>query len=130
MMSNRGIPWVRLTEARTCEYTVPNVNPTKEYFFKIRASSACGFGAFSQILSVSYLTVPAQMVPVIVTQQACDVVITWVAPENGGTAISSYKLEIQDSVSSRWIRLFSCGRVNAGGFGGLSCTVSMKTLAA
>lgn len=132
-MSNRGIPWVRLTESRSSEYTVRNVDPTKEYFFKIRASSACGFGVFSQILSISYLTVPAQMVPVKVTQQSCDVFISWVAPENGGTAISSYKLEIQDSVSSRWIRLFNCGRINTGGFGnrnGLSCTVSMKTLSA
>jgi len=84
-----------LTETQSQTYvTRERIDTTREYFFKVRAKTACGFGPFSGVRAVSYLTVPGQMEPPKTVASGCNVNITWIAPNNGGTAINAYRIEV------------------------------------
>lgn len=112
--NNFGIAWVLLTETTNTSFkTITRIDPTREYFFKVRAKTSCGSGRFSGVRAVSYLTVPCQMEPPKTVSNGCSVNITWVSPCNGGTKINSYKIEVLTnggSRNSRYISLNNCSR--------------------
>lgn len=84
-----------MTETQSQSYiTRERIDTTREYFFKVRAKTACGYGAFSGVRAVSYLTVPGQMEPPKTVANRCNVNITWIAPNNGGTAINAFRIEV------------------------------------
>ena len=82
------------------------------YTFEVRAVNTTGAGAASASVTVTPADVaPGQ--PASPTAEAVGhvgVLITWQAPENAGSVITSYWLERQTAGSATWILVFNAGR--------------------
>lgn len=80
--------------------TVP-INPQvgREYAFRVKAQSPCGWGAPSHELIVQIKTTPAA-VTVLTQIENCSVRISWGTPYNGGLPITNYRIQIATSPST------------------------------
>lgn len=59
------------------------------------------------------------------------VTISWTAPYNGGTAITSYLIEISNALSTTWnTELTYCSGSSSTVISALQCTIPMSTLTA
>ena len=77
------------------DYTATGLTQGLEYTFKVRARNDYGYGEFSNSVSVLAAQTPATPIPP-QTQFANDqVTLTWTAPDNGGSPITSYTITIQ-----------------------------------
>lgn len=82
----------------TSSYTASGLLPDTIYTFKVRALNSIGYSNFSSELSVrasAKPTAPNTPVTSVISNQA--LVVTWAAPYNGGSAISSYTIKIRQS---------------------------------
>lgn len=64
----------------------------KIYRFKVTARNVFGESPDSSIVSALCATVPTQMTSPVVSQVSKNVRITWIAPNNNGAIITSYKV--------------------------------------
>lgn len=61
----------------------------------MQAKSICGVGPFSPELTVTLATGrPAQMAEVQVTDEGCNALFTWEAPDDAGSSIEGYLVEV------------------------------------
>lgn len=134
--ASNGIVWSRLTESNSLNYTTrQRLDTSKDYFFKIRAKCACGYGAFSEARIVTWKVVPAQMQPPRTVANGCAINITWSAPANNGSPINKYVIEVLVG-GNRYVLLPNCGSTAFNGGNNrfsnnqtFSCTIPMPTLA-
>lgn len=96
---------MQLTETDRLTYTVPGINSSLSYRFKVRARTACGYGMFSNELGITFYDVPDQMLPVVVSSEGCNARISWIEPANGGSQILRYRLYIQAHNSYSFVEL-------------------------
>jgi hypothetical protein len=81
-------------------YTVESLTQGQTYQFKVEARNAYGYSAFSNTVSIITAQEPAQPVAPVTTWSPDDVVISWSAPDNGGSPITGYTLSIRQSDSA------------------------------
>lgn len=67
------------------------------YSFKVTARNEIGQSSFSQPITVRAAQVAAQPLPPLVTLLETAARIDWVAPDDGGAAISGYKVMFAQS---------------------------------
>lgn len=95
------------------------------YQFKVRARSACGWGPFSDIASASFHQAPSK--PAVPTVEKnpdeCALDICWTEPADGGSEITSYKVQLHDQNSAWSSDVPDCG-ANAE----TCCTVACSTI--
>lgn len=89
---NKGdfTPIASTTEKR---FTISGVKPREELKLLVIADTTCGYPVSSEQLLVPIRQVPHQMQPVTTTMQGCNLRIMWSAPPNGGSNITSYRIE-------------------------------------
>ena len=96
-----GASW-RTTGSTAASYTATHtsgststalVNGT-EYTFRVRGENAGGPGSQSNSIKATPRTIPAQVVISGTTHGDQEVTITWTAPNNGGSAITSYDYRV------------------------------------
>jgi hypothetical protein len=76
-------------------YAVTGLDQGESYRFQVRADGICGPGPFSPELTVTLATGrPAQMAEVQVTDEGCDARFTWEAPDDAGSPIEGYLVEV------------------------------------
>ena len=75
-------------------YTAMGLTQGATYQFKVRARNVYGYGEFSNIVTILAAQIPAQSDAPVTTFVAAEdnLVITWVAPDNGGSPITSYTI--------------------------------------
>jgi hypothetical protein len=98
--SNQGLVnqgqgiWTDLYVGLDTQYTVPiNTNLGRNFRFKVRAHSECGWGGYSSELVVDIDTAPGP-IDILTSIEGCSVRISWPTPFNGGLPITNYKIEI------------------------------------
>jgi hypothetical protein len=77
---------------------VEKVNRNRSYRFKVRATNICGAGIFSPELQVNIVHAPALMLAVGTEYDNCSLMIEWIVPDDGGSAITQFDVQIKDSL--------------------------------
>jgi hypothetical protein len=72
------------------------------------ARNAYGFSVFSDSISILTAQTPAQPIAPITTFNKDDIVISWYSPDNGGSAITGYKVTIKQSDAIFTADLVNC----------------------
>lgn len=70
------------------------------YSFYVLSRNAFGFSIASQALSVLAATAPSIPVAPVTTLSGSNIVISWTAPANNGSPITSYQIAIMQSNGS------------------------------
>jgi hypothetical protein len=106
------------------------IAPGVTYQFKVRAANVHGYGAFSSIVSIKAAQTPSKMSSPVTSVDSVTgkLQISWNAPHDGSQTISSYLIEIADSMTSSWNQ----DSTNCPGSdpSSLSCLVPMNVLTA
>lgn len=82
-------------------YIFKNLSKSNVYRFIVRARNSCNWGPFSEVKTADIRSTPEQMDPLTVKQGTCNVVISWNAPNNGGSTISKYTIRVADN-KGKW----------------------------
>lgn len=92
--------------------TVTGLTAGTSYTFRVTATNAYGTSSSSAVSnSISVFTVPsAPTTPTIVSGDT-NITVSWVAPANGGSAITGYKLRYSLNGGSSWETAASVGNV-------------------
>lgn len=77
-------------------YTPTGLNKATTYYARVRAHNSVGYGAFSSAVgATTQATVPDTMsAPTVGTPATAGFTVTFTAPPNGGSAITSYTIEV------------------------------------
>jgi hypothetical protein len=70
------------------------VNRNQTYRFKVRATNICGAGIFSPELLVNIVHAPAAMLAPGTEYDNCNLMIEWIVPDDGGSAITHFDVQI------------------------------------
>jgi hypothetical protein len=101
-----GTTWTNVANLTSSTLTYATSAPAKgtTRSYRVSAVTQFGYGAPSNVATVSVaLTVPATpSIRSVAYTQDGSVSLTWLAPENGGTAITGYKLQRLDA-NNAWI---------------------------
>lgn len=69
-----------------------SINAGQPYGFKYRARNRQGWSEYSDVSYILAANVPAQILPVGVTQDGENAVFTWIEPDDGAQPITAYTL--------------------------------------
>jgi hypothetical protein len=83
------------TGVATQSYTATGLIPGNTYMFKIEAHNVMGYGPASAAFGIMAATIPDTPQPPVTALNGNFVVINWIAPFNGGTAINGYTIKIR-----------------------------------
>ena len=72
------------------------MTPGDIYGFKYRAQNRQGFGEFSDPVLIKAADVPAQMIPVVITQEGLNIKLEWNVPDSGAQQILGYLVEVSN----------------------------------
>lgn len=103
-----SIDWQIFEQSITgLSYTATSLAQGQTYYFKVEALNAYGYSFFSNMVEILAAQEPAQPDPPTTTWQQDNgspedanestVLIAWVAPDNGGSAITGYTVKIRKS---------------------------------
>ncbi|KAJ5066784.1 fibronectin type iii domain-containing 3ba-related [Anaeramoeba ignava] len=86
----------QLQNVQDLTYTFSNLNPGNRYVFRVRAHNKQGFGEWSKSLNVSTNTSEPDPIPNLSPRHvaANQIEMTWEKPEDNGSNITLYELEI------------------------------------
>lgn len=86
---------------------------------------------YSNTVTILAAQIPAVPVAPVTTWSPDDVIITWVAPDNGGSAITSYTITIRESDLTTFTEdSVNCDGTNSGIVSALTCTIPVSVLKA
>lgn len=86
------------TGSSSVSHTITGLTPGKTYWVQVAAQNQYGISSYSATRSVVVPNVPsAPGTPSITTPSPSSIAASWVAPANGGSAISSYRLRYADN---------------------------------
>jgi len=86
------------------------------YTFKITARNVVGFGADSSEVAIRAASIPnAPAAPTTTINKDESVTISWDAPQNGGSEITSYTVKVQQSDGSTYSTESENCNMQAGG---------------
>ena len=115
-------------------YTVSSgVSPGARYQFRVRARNNLGWGAFSTWAAVDAANRPGKMAAVTseLDPATGGIKFSWVAPDDGKSAITAYTLEIAYGSGPSWsTETVSCDASSSTVMTAKSCVVPMATLRA
>lgn len=81
----------------TTSYTLLSLTPGNTYKIKIQARNSVGYSSFSNEVSILASQVPSQPAAPQTTVSSSSVIVTWVAPYNGGSPITKYTITFRQS---------------------------------
>jgi hypothetical protein len=96
------------TSTSTLTYTKSSgLTASLTYKFRVTAKNSIGESAVSSTLSVIAASVPAAPAGLyVISQIQTSIEIGWIAPDNGGNAITDYKVKYnQGSLINTWVVL-------------------------
>ncbi len=113
------------TGVTTTSYTASSILANVVYTFKVTARNLVGFGADSSSVDIRAAAKPSvPAAPTTSVNSNTSITITWVAPLDGGSPITSYTVAIKNSIGS-----FSTESVNCD-VATTSCTIPISVLQA
>ena len=114
----------------TTAYTASSLVANTIYTFKIEARNAVGYSDFSSEVSVRAAARPSTpTAPTTSVITNTGVVITWVAPFDGGSPLTAYLITIRQGDGLTYSpELATCNGSNAGIISARTCTIPITTL--
>ena len=108
------------------------VVPGAQYAFRVRARNIFGWGPFSAVTYIQAACAPAAPLSAVTSIDPATggVVITWTAPNNDGSVISAYLIEIANVAGTAWSSVSTCNGSDPSVVAALTCIVPMSTLTA
>lgn len=85
-----------------------------------------GEGSPSSAISLLSAIVPAQMLPSVITTSTSNLVITWAAPNNRGSAITNYEVRVLNMINN--VFESNVGLCDYTNVAVMTCTIPMTTL--
>ena len=87
-----------------------NVERGATYRFRIRAKNLWGYGDYSSTVALVASAAPDQVdtAATSIDSSTGDLVISWVAPDDHGSPITAYRIEVRDKAGSSWTAHSSC----------------------
>lgn len=70
------------------------------YSFKVEARNLMGYSFLSEIVSILAAQIPAQPQAPVTTFDSDNLIVSWVAPDDGGSIITSYTIYVRTSDES------------------------------
>lgn len=123
--------WVYLQSGitSTSYTTAVSLNQGSYYKFKVEARNSVGYSVLSDSISVLCAELPGVTTAPTTVRDGSNIVITWNAPDDGGTAILAYQIAIllSDGVSYS-LEGANCDGSNPVIFTARSCTIPAATL--
>jgi len=113
--------YLKIAETDKTSFKVETLALGKIFSYKIKAQNACGQGEFSPGVKVELDNQPAEMLPITTSRDACSIKLAWTKPIDGGSPITSYKIEVQGS-KGKFHVLDSCGDGKS-----LGCTLRLDS---
>ena len=113
-------------------YTASALVADALYTFRIEARNLVGYSGFSSEVVIRAAAKPnTPAAPLTSVLSNTGLVITWTAPFNGGSTITSYTVKVRESNSVTFsTELTSCDGSNAGIISATSCTIPIGVLLA
>ena len=112
-------------------YSATSLTPDGIYTFRVESRTLVGYSGFSIELAVRAAARPSMpSSPTTSLISNTNVVITWVAPFNGGSQITSYRITIRQNDLTYTTELASCNGSSQSVIAALSCTLPISTLQA
>jgi hypothetical protein len=92
----------------------------------LEARNIYGFSVVSNTVSILTAQVPAQPIAPLTTWSPDDVIVTWTAPDNGGSPITGYTVSIKESdLATYTVDLVNCDMSSDTS---VTCTIPVTTL--
>ncbi len=100
--SNAGTSWNTFTDGTSTgtTVTVTGLSNGQAYQFRVSAVNTAGTGAASSTVDATPRTVPAAPTGLSATPGDAQIVLSWTAPNNGGSAITEYTIQYKASTAS------------------------------
>jgi titin len=101
-----GFNWapVAHSPSNNTSISITGLNPGVKYSVRVKAINSVGASKVSSSLSVTTLAVlPSSPMLTLKSKTATSVVLSWVAPANGGAKISDYKAEYSTDGGTSWL---------------------------
>lgn len=101
-------------------YTATGLNKATTYYARVRTHNSVGYGAFSGGVGASTsATVPDQVAtPTVTAPTTGGFTVDWVAPGNGGSALTSYDIQVSKdnfaTVAAQWLGYVGSSKVLTG----------------
>jgi hypothetical protein len=125
--------YIELVSALTeREYTTTGLYSGLTYSFKVRARNSVGYGVLSDSFEILAAQVPDMInAPTTEISDRWNVIISWTAPYNGGTPITSYTIQIRTTDATVFsIDSIDCDGTDATIISETECTVTVAILRA
>ena len=97
-----GVSWTA-TGRRTTGHTVTGLTNGDDYQFQVRAVNVVGSGAASNTVTAKPATVPSAPSAQVSRITETEIDISWTAPGDGGSAITSYEVEYREDGTGAWL---------------------------
>jgi hypothetical protein len=111
-------------------YVATGLTPGLTYTFKVQARNSFGFSTYSSSLATLCAFVPKKTVAPVSTISTNTVVLTWTAPYNNGSPITSYTIGIADSNGDYITSITGCDGTSSTVISSTSCIVDLDVLTA
>lgn len=92
----------------TQSYSVTQVTPGKTYVFKVQSRNAFGPSLFSDSVAILAAQTPDPPIAPVTSVSGTNILITWTAPFDNGSPITSYEILIQNSDDITYAMTPSC----------------------
>lgn len=114
----------------TTSYTVTGLTQGTSYKFKVDARNEKGYSASSAVVTILAAQIPdVPSAPTTSFNNANgQVTISWTAPDNGGSVITSYSITIAKFDNSSYIETASCDGTLSTVVSSLSCTLASNVI--
>ena len=93
------------TQNTQTTYTVSGLTQSTDYYYRVSAINTIGTGSLSNTVQLHTFGPPDAITVISGTTTTTSATLTWTAPYDHGSAITGYKIEVQDFVTGNWLNL-------------------------
>jgi len=93
------------TQTAQTSHTVSSLTEKTDYYYRVSAINTIGTGSLSNTIQLHTFGPPEAISTVSSTATNISVTLSWTAPFDHGSAITGYKVEVQDFNTGNWLNL-------------------------
>ena len=94
--------WTAVSDVAGTTTTISSLASGTEYEVQVRATNGVGDSGYSSSATVTTLAVPAAPAAPTLTATTTSITATWIAPADGGSAITSYDVRYKSTSVATW----------------------------
>ena len=98
-------PIVPDTQTAQTSHTVSGLTEKTDYYYRVSGINTIGSGPVSSTVLLHTFGPPDAITVISGTTTSTSATLTWTAPYDHGSAITGYKVEVQDFVTGNWLNL-------------------------